>query len=413
MSSYPSDPSALHPVTAEGEKVCRAVDTLAGYLSERAARNDPPGAYAASSVARLREAGVLAACVPREDGGYGVTSLTDLGALVARLAAADASVAVAASMHLALSWYYARTVRCTPVAEDDCARQRKWLRAIGERRMVVCSSVAEPGNLPWRLRTTAVRTRDGWTVNGRKALASISVSATHFYTRLRAETDEGPLQATAMIPLDTAGVEVRDDWDGFGLRGSGSGTVHFRDVRLPPDALLPRGPWGQVNALGYEGRAASSAPLLAVQLGLAEAAHALAVEDLTAARGRERARSTGVRAAVAEMAVQLAVARGTLRSALHDIDGKVTHTAPRTLPAATGSALMTTCVSAGIAVERATTAVTDLAMQVYGGRSYLAWHPLNRICRDLRAGWFMRPYAPSEQWADFLADSLLCEEEPS
>ncbi|HET8662493.1 MAG TPA: acyl-CoA dehydrogenase family protein [Micromonosporaceae bacterium] len=401
----------LVPVTPAGEKLCAAIDEVAGFLADEATRNDAAGRYARASIDRINEAGVLAACAPVDDGGFGVESLYDLGVATSRLAEADASVAIAAYMHLALSWYYARTVRCAPPGQPAEPRQREWLRAIGRRQMVVCSSVAEPGTNAWQMTTTATRSGGDWIINGRKVLASISPSATHFYTRVRAETADGPMQGSVMIPLDAAGVEVRDDWDGLGLRGSGSGEVVFSGVVLPEDAVSPRGRWGQWDRRGMEGRAASSTPLLAVYLGIAETARTAALASLRAglAGARDRTHSAGTKAMLAEVEVRMAAARGALRSALSDIDAHVTHAAPRSLPVEVGQALMAQCVAAGMAVERAAVEVVDLAMQICGGRSYAGGHPLGRLCRDVRAGWFMRPHAPAEEWLDFLAEWALRE----
>ena len=405
MTSTASLTSRLEPVTDVGGKLCAVIDELAGFLAEQAAINDRTGQFARDSVARLTEAGVLAACAPVADGGFGLESLYDLAVVTSRLAQADASVAIAAYMHLALSSYYARTVRCAPAEQRAGLAQRQWLAAIGRREMIVCSAVAEPGVDPSRLNTTARQSDVGWVINGRKALASISPAATHFYTRLKGETDAGAIQGTVMISRDAPGVEVRDNWDGLGLRGSGSGEVIFSGVALPSAALSPRGGWGTRNARGYEGRAATSAPLLAVYLGIAEAAHDMAVASLAGGpNSRTRAASAGVKVLVAEMELRMAAARGTLHTVLADIDAHVSDAAPRSLPAELGRSLMAGCVAAGMVVERAATEVVDLAMQVCGGRSYVAGHPLGRICRDVRACWFMRPHPLAEEWLDFLAD---------
>ncbi|MGW4211357.1 acyl-CoA dehydrogenase family protein [Lentzea sp. NPDC004789] len=399
--------TGLHPITGEGEKVCAIVDELAGFLAEQAQHNDTAGRFAAESVAALAEAGVLAACAPVEDGGFGVRSLHDLAVIVNRLAKADASVAVAATMHLALTWYYARTVRSTPPEQLELPMPQ-WLRAVGAREMIVCSSVAEPGAKPWELATTATRTADGWVINGRKVLASISPAATHFYSRVKGETSDGPVQASAMIPLSARGVEVRDNWNGLGLRGSGSGEVLFRDVLVPEGAVVPRGPWGKPLAPGYDGRAANTAPTVAVYLGIAEAARDTALAAVTgSASGRTRVTSAGAKSLVAELELRVAAARGALHTALAVLDDHITDSKPRAMNVNLGRTLLKECVSAGMIVERSGVQAVDLAMQLCGGRSYGNGHPLGRMYRDIRAAAFMRPWAPAEEWVDFIAEATL------
>jgi alkylation response protein AidB-like acyl-CoA dehydrogenase len=45
--------------------------------------------------------------------------------------------------------------------------------------------------------------------------------------------------ASAIIPATRAGVEIIDDWDGFGQKLTGSGTTILRDVRVEPDEVVP------------------------------------------------------------------------------------------------------------------------------------------------------------------------------
>lgn len=403
----------LGPDTPVGEQLCSVIAEQSDFLTKQADANDRHGRFATESVARLTDAGVLAACAPVADGGFGLTSLRDLAVVASRLAECDASVATALYMHLALSWYYGRSVRSEPLERHGDSRQRQWNRAIGRREMIVCSSVAERGVTPWNVATIAVRTNTGWVINGHKILASISPSATHFYTRVRAETEDGPMQGSVMIPLDTRGVEVRDNWDGFGLRGSGSGEVVFSDVALPADAISMRGQWGRRgDGSELESRVASTISLLGVSLGIAESARTISLASLVDKRGmarRQRADSVGVRTMLADLEVRMAAARGTLHTVLVDVDARVTNTAPRSLPAKTARELMRECVTAGIVVERAAIEVVDLAMQICGGSSYVAGHPLGRLCRDVRAAMFMRPYAPAEEWPDFLSSAVIDE----
>lgn len=408
MTTTASLTRGLAPVTAPGAEVCSIIDELTEFLSKEAAINDRDGRFARDSVARLNEAGVLAACAPAEDGGFGLESLYDLAVVTGRLAQADASIAIAATMHLTLTWYYARTVRSTPVEQRDSLPMRHWLRAVGQRQMIVCSSVAEPGATPWELVTTAVRSGDGWLINGRKVLASISPAATHFYSRLKGEADQGPVQASAMIPLSVYGVQVKDNWNGLGLRGSGSGEVIFSDARVPLGAVTPRGPWGAPLAPGYEGKAAQSAPTVAVYLGIAETARRLGLASIMgSAPGRKRTTSAGTKSMVAEMELQIAAARGALNTALANLDAHITNAKPRAMDVEKGRQLLKECVAAGMIVERSAVQVVDLAMQLCGGRSYTDDHTLGRLYRDIRAAAFMRPWAPAEQWVDFVAGATI------
>jgi hypothetical protein len=92
---------------------------------------------------------------------------------------------------------------------------------------------------------------------------------------------------------------------------------------------------------------------------------------------------------------------------LLSFDAELADRAPRTLPAPLGRALMKDCISAGMIVERAAIEVVDMAMQICGGASFHARHPLARLVRDVRAISFMRPFAPASHWSDFLSQETL------
>lgn len=402
--------SELRPATTSGEQAVSAIAKLHDFLAEQAQDTDQEGRFARESVDSLAEAGVFAATVPAELGGFGVERLHDLTVITARIARADASVAVAYYMHIALAWYFARVVRFGADNEPGYLPRREWLEAIGDRRMLLCSAVAERGADYWNLATTATASYNGWVVNGRKILASLSPAATHFYCRLKAERGEGHHLASAMIPADTPGVHVEDDWQGLGLRGSGSGSVVFSECVIPDESLLVRGPWGKRDPSMLEGRAVSGMGLNGVYLGLAEAARDHALRTLTkpTANGRPRTvSSAGTKAAIAEMEIALTAARGTLSTALQDFDAYLLLNKPQVLTDDMSRAMMKECQSVSLVVERAATAVIDHAMRLTGGSSYQARHPLARAYRDVRAAAFMPPYSPPEEAIDFIADTAL------
>ncbi|MFI9230712.1 acyl-CoA dehydrogenase family protein [Streptomyces rimosus] len=399
--------SELQPATASGEQAVSAVAKLQDFLTEQAEATDQDGRFARDSVDALVDAGVFAASVPTDLGGFGVERLHDLTVITSRIARSDASVAVAYYMHIALAWYFARVVRFEADGEPGYLPRAEWLEAIGRRRMLLCSAVAERGADYWNLATTATASYNGWVVNGHKILASVSPAATHFYCRLKAVRGEGNHLASAMIPADTPGVRVEDDWQGLGLRGSGSGSVLFSECVVPDNALMVRGPWGKRDAGMLEGRAVSGMGLNGVALGIAEAARDHALEALTRPSSNRKRSGSAVKAAVTEMEAALTAARGTLSAALQDFDSLLLRNKPQVVTDDMSRAMMKECQLVSMTVERAATTVVDLAMRLTGGASYQARHPLARAYRDVRAAAFMPPYSPPEEAVDFVADTTL------
>ncbi|TPG05127.1 acyl-CoA dehydrogenase family protein [Curtobacterium flaccumfaciens] len=387
--------------SAEGREAVRSFEAHRSYLQEQAAVNDRLGQTAISSVERLRCAGLLGVSAPKPSGGLGLTSLHDVSLLVKEIAAADGSVGVALSMHFALAVYFARTI----AASDDADLvQREWLRELGSGAMVLASAVAEPGLEAWRPATEARQDADGWTVSGRKTLVSNSPSATHLYTRVRCVGPGGTRMGSAMIPVAAHGVEVLDDWDGLGLRGSGSGTVILDDVRVPDRSMRRGGPWGRPDPDDLEGRAAASIPIVAAYLGIAQAASDIALAEFArdSPGARRRSEATAIRWYVADMTVAYAEAEAVFQRSLERIDEVFASTPPRSADPKVGRRIMRECLIASLAVERETARVIDAAMQICGGRAFTADHPLARCYRDAKAAAFMRPFSPPERFVEFL-----------
>jgi alkylation response protein AidB-like acyl-CoA dehydrogenase len=70
---------------------------------------------------------------------------------------------------------------------------------------------------------------DGYRLDGTKYYSTGTLFAD--YVLVRVADSDGKL-AAAIIPVKRTGVELVDDWDGSGQRLTGSGTTHFRNVRV-------------------------------------------------------------------------------------------------------------------------------------------------------------------------------------
>src|SRR3954468_16301413 len=97
--------------TAAGADLVALAEWLADDFASRAAAHDRDGTYPHESLRSLRDAGYLAAPVPVELGGLGVSSVHDLVVASGRLARGDASVAIGVNMHLVAVMALARRWR--------------------------------------------------------------------------------------------------------------------------------------------------------------------------------------------------------------------------------------------------------------------------------------------------------------
>src|SRR4051794_10167128 len=223
-----------------GGRLVALAETLADEISPHAAAHDRDASFPFESFAAVKKSGYFTAPIPEQLGGLGVTSAHDVLVASSRLARGDASLTLGVNMHFV---YLQNVVRrwCAAVASGNGRREAALadsLRKGAADRVVFASAVSEPRQDLTRPATNAVRTADGWTVTGRKVFSTMSPAADILYTSVRFVDDDGSERyGYAMIPTNTPGVVVHDDWDALGMRASGSNSVSFQGVQLAAAAL--------------------------------------------------------------------------------------------------------------------------------------------------------------------------------
>lgn len=174
----------------------------------------------------LKQAGFTALRVPVSHGGDGA-SIPQLFQLLVELSKADANITQALRGHFAF-------------VEDRLNAHRDHDQSHWFKRFVAGESVGnawtEIGNVKIGEVITQVTGQDGqWRVNGKKYYSTGSIFAEwlDLYAQV-AETGEAVIAATR---TDQAGVQLDDDWDGFGQRTTGSGTTTL--VNAEVTELIP------------------------------------------------------------------------------------------------------------------------------------------------------------------------------
>jgi alkylation response protein AidB-like acyl-CoA dehydrogenase len=179
------------------------------------------------AVTALKEAGFGALRVPTEFGGWGL-AWTEVTALWIDLVAADANLAQALRGHFVF-------------AEDVLFRHRRgedgqrWFERFvaGE---IAGNAWTETGSTSIDRVQTEVTIVDGTPViNGRKYYTTGTIFAE--WADVYARVGDDP--TIAIVDTRQPGVVVLDDWDGFGQRGTGTGTTEFHDARV--EDLVPFG----------------------------------------------------------------------------------------------------------------------------------------------------------------------------
>ncbi|MBP5074858.1 SfnB family sulfur acquisition oxidoreductase [Pseudomonas chlororaphis] len=175
--------------------------------------------------------GLWGISVPREYGGAGVSNVT-LAKVIALIAQADASLGQIPQNH-----FYALEV--LRVNGSESQKKRLYAEVLAGQRFG--NALAELGTKTAHDRTTRLtrdvqQGRDGYRINGRKFYSTGAIYAQRIPTSV---VDEHGVQQLAFVPADSQGLNVIDDWSGFGQRTTGSGSVVFEDVFVAAEDVIP------------------------------------------------------------------------------------------------------------------------------------------------------------------------------
>ena len=218
-------------------------------------------------VRALAAAGFGTAHVPAGVGGEGVPLETLFERLV-RLARADCNVAHVFRGHLAFveKQYF----------EPDAAVREGWWRRVLAGDLV--GNAVSEASATSDLSTVLRETPGGLRLDGRKFYTTGSIYADWIDT----SASFGDVSVQVFVPTRAPGVEIADDWKGFGQRLTGSGTTTFTDVPVEREHVRTIDPDddAQTYMLGF-----FQLVLLAVVAGIGYAALDDTVEFV---RGRRR-----------------------------------------------------------------------------------------------------------------------------
>lgn len=218
--------TSVHIIRSESEAL-DAAEQFAQLIAQNALERDRDRILPHREVEQFSQSGLWGITVPKGYGGAGVS--TDvLTRVVQRIAQADGNFG-----HIPQNHYYALEVlRVGATHEQKVFFYDQVLQ--GKR---FGNALAEIGKKDFVRRTQLLKEPDGWFVDGRKFYCTGSLFA-HWIPTLTSSPDDGRLYLV-FVPRGAAGVTLTDDWDGFGQRVTGSGSVEFTRVPVQPQWVVP------------------------------------------------------------------------------------------------------------------------------------------------------------------------------
>lgn len=214
-----------HRIQSE-EEALDIARSLAASFAQQASDRDINRILPYDEVEVLSQSGLLGISVPSEHGGIDISNCV-LAEVVAILAEADPSIAQIVQTHF-------HVLEAIRIGGGDDQRAALFDRAIiGDRFGGVFSESGIGGadqDAPHPIADGL-----GFRLSGR-----ISPSASILFSDWIAlfVPDERKRLLAAVVPRNTEGIQIIDDWDGFGQRTSGNGTTILHNVYLDADAVL-------------------------------------------------------------------------------------------------------------------------------------------------------------------------------
>ena len=391
----------LKALTEPGKRMVDLAEEHSANFAATAAEHDREGTFPIENVTAMKKSGFSAAGVPVEFGGMGVTSVHDCIVALNRLGRGEASTPLAYTMHLSRTLSTARTQRLA-IASGNQARQRRseeMLKKIGAGELFITVANSERGADVRTSKTLATKTDGGWLFNGTKTFATGSPAADVLAVRARYINESGEERMGATIaPIDRPGVKIMNNWDGLGMRASGSHDVVFTDYFVSDEEFDDTGKYGEFNAPFLALGTNSSMGLSSIFLGIAETAHELAI---SAINRRDGSLYPMNQTTIAENEIDLAAARGSLSRGAQYYDecyqtgvefpvGEIDNS-----PETAFKMIKNGACTKKFVMETAAT-IVDRCVTLYGGGAYVSDNPMAKLYRDVRAGQFMQPWARNQ-----------------
>lgn len=223
------------------------------------------------AIERLRRTGVLGLRVPVAYGGPGGSVRDVIGAVI-QIASGSSNVAQALRAH------YGFSERLLSNRATDAERAH-WFAVIDSGAVLGNAITDAKGRVPTSSGTTVAADTSGvLRLNGFKFYSTGTL-----YADLVAVSaiDADGADVQVVVPVDRAGVELYDDWDGFGQRLTASGSTRFTDVAVDPV---------EVTTVSDGAHLGHSTTFLQLYLAAVTAGIALGALDDAVAYVRERAR---------------------------------------------------------------------------------------------------------------------------
>ena len=334
-------------------------------IAPHAAAWDKSHQFPKAQLRGLAALGCYGVAVPAELDGAGLDYLA-LALILEEIAAGDASTSTVVSVNNC-------PVCSILMAFGNDDQKERFLKPLARGDMLGAFCLTEPhvGSEAGGLKTTAVRERDHYVINGVKQFITSGKNGDLAIVMAVTDKAAGKKGISAFIvPTATAGYNVARLEDKMGQHASDTAQILFDNCRVPIENLIGEEGMGLKIALsGLEG---GRIGIASQALGMARAAFeaALAYSKDRSSFGQPIFQHQAVQFKLADMATQIEAARQLIWHAATLKDA--------------GKPCLKEAAMAKLFASEMAERVCSNAIQVFGGYGYVSDFPVERIYRDVR-----------------------------
>ncbi len=313
----------------------------------------------------LAALGCYGICVPEQYGGAGLNYLS-LALVLEEIAAGDGGTSTVISVTNC-------PVNAILLHFGNAAQKEKWLTPLARGQMLGAFCLTEPhvGSDASALKTTAVKTGDGYIINGVKQFITSGKEGDVAIVIAVTDKAAGKKGMSAfLVPTNTPGYTVARLEEKMGQHSSDTAQINFDNCRISAESLIGQEGEGYKIALG--GLEGGRIGIAAQSVGMARAALdcAIAYAKERASFGQSIFSHQAVGFRLADCATQIEAARQLIWHAASLRDA--------------GLPCLKEAAMAKLFASEAAEKICSAALQTLGGYGYVSDFPVERICRDVR-----------------------------
>ena len=215
-----------HIIQSDAEAL-EIAHALAEQFKSNAIQRDAQRILPFQEIEAYSQSGLWAITVPKQYGGAEVSSLT-VAKIIALMSGVDGSIGQIPQNH-----FYALEVLRNTGTEQQ--KQKLYTEVLKGARFGNALAEFKTKNATQK-QTAITPTEHGFVVNGEKFYCTGSLFAHRIPTLVK---DHENREFLAFIARESEGLELIDDWSGFGQRTTGSGTVKFNNVPVAAEDIIP------------------------------------------------------------------------------------------------------------------------------------------------------------------------------